>query len=54
MGKRELEILAEELFDVRALDIGCFFDFNDFEDLQDPIRRLQYESVVQVNLRGWT
>lgn len=33
MGKGELEVLRKQLFDVRASDIGCLFDFDDFKDL---------------------
>ena len=37
MGKRELEIFGEELFDVGASDFACLFDFDDSEDLRAQI-----------------
>ena len=34
MGEGELEVLLEELFDVRAADVGGLGELNDLEDLQ--------------------
>jgi hypothetical protein len=33
VGKREFEILGEELLDVRALDVFSLLEFDDLEDL---------------------
>ena len=33
MGERELEVLDEELLDVRAADVGGLLDLDDLEDL---------------------
>jgi hypothetical protein len=34
VGKRELEVLLEELLDVRTADIGGLLNLNDLEDLR--------------------
>lgn len=34
VGERELELLDEELLDVRAADVGGLLDLNDLEDLE--------------------
>jgi hypothetical protein len=34
VGKGELEVLLEELLDVRAADVGGLLNLNDLEDLR--------------------
>ena len=34
VGERELEVLDEELLDVRAADVGRLLDLDDLEDLR--------------------
>lgn len=33
MWKRKLQILGEELFQIRTLDVASLFDLNNLEDL---------------------
>ena len=35
MRKREFEVFGKKLLDVGTLDVVCFFDFDNFEDLQN-------------------
>lgn len=35
MRKRELEVFGEKLLDVGTLDVVCFFEFDNFQDLQN-------------------
>ena len=40
MGKGELEVLLEELLDVRAADVGGLLNLNDLEDLRGMLALL--------------
>jgi hypothetical protein len=42
VGERELEVLLEELLDVRAADIGGLGDLDDLEDLLNLLVSIYY------------
>jgi hypothetical protein len=51
VGQRELEVLGEELLDVRATDVVGLLDLNDLEDLRAVSL---YFKVAQRVERTWT
>ncbi len=51
MWKWELEVLGEELLDIRALDVLSLLELNDLEDLYVCVRRLLL--VKKLGYRTW-
>jgi hypothetical protein len=51
VGKREIEVLGEELFDVRAADKVGLLDFDNFQDL-DEVNGLDQNNERE-NKRTW-
>ena len=54
MGKRELEVLDEELLDVWAADVSGLLNFDNLEDLNTTLVSLHSCIKSVVNVRGST